>query len=176
MFASRTTPARLSMSATRKPPEVLVLGLGNTRLADDGIGVHVVRQLARDPETPPGLKALDAGAFGFRLLSKLTKAQAVLMVDVADLGAPPGTTRLLEREELVLHVSRGGRVSAHESGLVDLLTLARMEGYQPKRLALLAVQPQTLEWGEDMSAPVSESLPLVCEQVVRTVLDWQRAS
>jgi hydrogenase maturation protease len=175
MYESRTTPSKLSMSTTRKPREVLVLGLGNTRLADDGIGVHVVRQLARDPETPPGLKALDAGAFGFRLLSKLTKAQAVLMVDVADIGAPAGTTRLLEREELALHVSRGGRIAAHESGLVGLLTLARMQGYQPKRLALLAVQPQSLDWGEDMSAAVSESLPLVCEQVVRTVLEWQQA-
>ncbi len=176
MYESRTIPSRLSMSPTRKPNEVLVLGLGNPRLADDGIGVHVVRHLARDPETPPGLRALDAGTFGFRLLSKLTKAQAVLMVDAAEIGAAPGTTRLLEREELALHVSRGGRIAAHESGLVGLLTLARMEGYQPKRLALLAVQPQTMDWGEDMSTPVSESLPLVCEQVIRTVLAWQESA
>jgi len=161
------------MSATAKPKEVLVLGLGNPRLADDGIGVHVVRHLARDKETPPGLRALDAGTFGFRLLSKLTKAEAVLMVDAAEIGAAPGETRLLEREELALHVSRGGRIAAHESGLVGLLTLARMQGYQPKRLALLAVQPQTMDWGEDMSTPVSESLPLVCDQVIRTVLAWQ---
>ena len=175
MYESRTIPSRLSMSPAARPKEVLVLGLGNPRLADDGIGVHVVRHLARDSETPPGLRALDAGTFGFRLLSKLTKAQAVLMVDAADIGAAPGATRLLEREELALHVSRGGRIAAHESGLVGLLTLARMQGYQPKRLALLAVQPQTMDWGEDLSAPVSESLPLVCEQVVRTVLAWQEA-
>jgi len=159
-----------------KPKEILVLGLGNTRLADDGIGVHVVRHLARDPNTPPGLKPLDAGAFGFRLLSKLTKAPAVLIVDAAELGAPPGTICLLEREELALHVSRGGRIAAHESGLVDLLTLARLNGPGPRRLALLAVQPQSLEWDEDMSAPVAESLPVVCQEVVRTVLAWQEAA
>lgn len=176
MYESRTIRSRLSMSETRKPPEVLVLGLGNPKLADDGIGVHVVRHLARDPEIPAGLKPMDAGAFGFRLLSKLTKAQAVLMVDAAELGAPAGSTRLLEREALALHISRGGRIGAHESGLVGLLTLARSEGYQPKRLALLAVQPQIMEWGEDMSQAVSESLPLVCAQVVRTVLAWQESA
>jgi len=176
MYESTTNRFRLPVQAARKPQEVLVLGLGNPHLADVGIGVHVVRHLARDPDSPPGLKALDAGAFGFRLLSKLTKAQAVLMVDAADIGAAPGETRLLEREELALHISRGGRIPAHESGLVGLLTLARTQGYQPKRLALLAVQPQSMEWGEDMSGPVSDSLPAVCAQVIRTVLAWQETA
>jgi hydrogenase maturation protease len=159
-----------------KPPEVVVLGLGNMRLADDGVGVHVVRHLARDPETPPGLCPLSAGAFGFRLLSKLTKARAVLIVDAAELGAPPGTTCLLEREELALHVSRGGRIGAHESGLVDLLTMARLHRRAPRRLALLAVQPHSVDWSEDLSAPVAQSLQNVCKEVVRTVLAWQEAA
>jgi hydrogenase maturation protease len=174
MSETAFAPARRSTGL--KPKEILVLGLGNTRLADDGIGIHVVRHLARDPATPPGLKPLDGGAFGFRLLSKLTKAPAVLIVDAAELGAPPGTICLLEREELALHVSRGGRIAAHESGLVDLLTLARLHGPSQRRLALLAVQPQSMEWDEDMSTPVAESLPVVCQEVVRTVLAWQDAA
>jgi hydrogenase maturation protease len=183
MSETRTIPIKLAAKhlASRKPPEVLVLGLGNTRLTDDGIGVRVVRHLARDPQTPPSLRALDAGAFGFRLLSTLNKAQAILLVDVAEIGAPAGTTCLFEREELALHISRGGQIAAYKSGLIELLNrtrinLTRLQGYKPKRLALLAVQPESLDWGDDLSAPVAAALPMVCEQVVCTVLAWQRAA
>jgi hydrogenase maturation protease len=178
MGAVRTIPIELSSqpAANRKPQEIIVVGFGNTCLTDGGIGVRVVRRLAHDPGTPPGLLALDAGALGFRLISKLKKAQAILIVDVAEFGAPAGTTCLLEWEELALHIKRGGRIAAHESGLVELLDLARLCGSKQKRLALLAVQPESLDWGENLSAPVSEMLSVVCDQVVDTVLAWQQSA
>ena len=178
MGQASTRPIELSSkpAASRKPPQVLVLGLGNTRLTDDGIGVRVVRHLARDPETPPGLHAADAGALGFRLLAKLRRSEAILIIDVAEIGAHAGTTRLLERDELTQHIVRGARIAVNDSGLMELLGLARLQGYQPKRLALLAVQPESLEWGEELSASVYESLPLICEQVVEIVLAWQQAA
>jgi hydrogenase maturation protease len=178
MGAARTIPIELQAkpAGNRKLPEVLVLGLGNTRLSDGGIGVRVVRHLARDPETPHGLLPLDAGAFGFCWISKFKRAHAILIVDVAEIDAPAGATCLLEGEELVEHVRRSGRIAAYGSGLTELLDLARLQAYKPKRLALLAVQPASLDWGEDLSAPVSESLPVVCEQVIDIVLAWQRAA
>ncbi len=72
---------------------VLLLGLGNTLLADDGVGVHVVRQLAEDPERPAWLQPLDGGTLGFRLLDYLRQADAVLIVDAAELGACRSTRR-----------------------------------------------------------------------------------
>jgi len=121
--------------------DVLVLGLGNTLLADDGVGVHVVRQLAGDPDTPPCLRTLDGGTLGFRLMDALTRSESVILVDAAQLRAPAGTLRLLDGHALADHVSRGGRMSAHEAGLVDLLTLARLMGWIPTHLAL----PRRLE-------------------------------
>jgi hydrogenase maturation protease len=109
MGATRTIPIELASKpvANCSRPEVFVLGLGNTRLGDDVIGIRVVRLLARDPETPLGLRALDAGALGFRLLSKLKRAPAILIVDVAEIDAPAGTTYLFEQEELAQHITRG---------------------------------------------------------------------
>ncbi len=178
MGAASTRPIELSSKpvGSRKPTEVLVLGLGNTRLADDGIGVRVARHLARDPETPAGLIALDAGTLAFRLISKLRRAQAILIVDVAEIGAPAGATCLLEGEELAQYMTRSGCITAHDDGLMELLGLGRLQAYKQKRAALLAVQPASLDWGEDLSAPVSESLPMICEQVIDIVLAWQRAA
>jgi hydrogenase maturation protease len=153
--------------------DVLVLGLGNILLADDGAGVHVVRHLASDPDSPPGLRPVDGGTLGFRLMAVLTQSEAVLIIDAAQLGEPGGTVRLLDQQALFEHVSRGGRMSAHEAGLVDILTLARLEGWAPERLALLGIQPQRIDWGEQLSEPVARSLPTACRAVVSTVLTWQ---
>jgi hydrogenase maturation protease len=97
----------------------------------------------------------------------------VLVVDAAELGEPGGTVRLLDRHALADHVGRGGRMSAHEAGLVDLLTLARLDGWTPARLALLGIQPQLIDWGEQLSEPVARSLPAACRAAVQTVLAWQ---
>ena len=161
--------------ATRCSWGVLVLGLGNTLLADDGVGVHVVRCLARDRRAPLGLHAVDGGTLGFRLLDHVTRSDAVLVVDAADFGEPGGTIRLLDQYALTGHISRGGRRSAHEAGLVDLLTLARLEGWAPARLALLGIQPQLIDWGEQLSEPVAHSVPTACRTAVQTVLAWQTA-
>jgi hydrogenase maturation protease len=155
--------------------DVLVLGLGNTLLSDDGVGVHVVRCLARDRHAPLGLHAVDGGTLGFRLLGHVTRSDAVLVVDAADFGEPGGTIRLLDQYTLAVHIGRGGRRSAHEAGLIDLLTLARLEGWAPAHLALLGIQPQLIDWGEQLSEPVAQAVPTACRTAVQTVLDWQTA-
>jgi hydrogenase maturation protease len=163
-------------SSTQATHDVLVLGLGNTLLADDGVGVHVVRHLAATPDALPGLRMLDGGTLGFRLMAAITQSQSVILVDAAQLGERPGTVRLLHEQALADHVSRGGRMSAHEAGLVDLLTLARLEGWTPARLALLGIQPKLVDWGDRLSLPVSRSLPVACRAVIRTARAWQAAA
>jgi hydrogenase maturation protease len=153
--------------------DVLVLGLGNTLLGDDGVGVHVVRHLANAPDTPPGLRPLDGGTLGFRLLAALMDSDAVIVVDAARLGDPAGTICLLDQLTLADHVGRGGRMSAHEAGLVDLLTLARIAGWAPTHLALVGIEPQRIDWGPWLSPPVAQSFPDACRTVVRTALAWQ---
>ncbi len=160
-------------SATGATRDVLVLGLGNTLLGDDGVGVHVVRHLANAPDTPPGLRPLDGGTLGFRLLAALLDSDAVIVVDAAQLGDPAGTICLLDQLVLADHVGRGGRMSAHEAGLVELLTMARIAGWAPTRLALVGIEPQRVDWGEQLSPSVALSFPAACRAVVRTVLAWQ---
>jgi hydrogenase maturation protease len=154
---------------------VLVLGLGNTLLADDGVGIHIIRSLARDPMTPPCIRPVDGGTLGFRLLEQISRAEAVLIIDAAQLDAPAGTVRLLDRQQLAVHVRSSGRLSAHEAGLADLLTLARLEGFAPRHLALLAIQPQTIDWGETLSPQVASAATLACQRAVQTVLGWVAA-
>jgi hydrogenase maturation protease len=103
----------------------------------------------------------------------LTRSAAVILIDAAQLGASAGTFRLMDSDALTGHVTRGGRTSAHEAGLIDLLTLARLDGWTPAHLALLGIQPRRVDWGEQLSEPVARALPAACRTVVRTALAWQ---
>jgi hydrogenase maturation protease len=158
------------------PTSVLVLGLGNTLLADDGVGVHIVRRLAVQPVKLAGLHPVDGGTLGFRLLDILTRARDVLLVDAADIGSIPGSIRLFDEEQVRSHMAKTGRVSAHEAGLIDLLTLARLDGWKPARLALLGIQPLLVDWGVRLSPQVADAIPAACQEVLRTVRDWRWAA
>jgi len=153
---------------------VLVLGLGNTLLADDGVGVHVVRHLALDPATPPWVRAVDGGTMGFRLTSILVDGDDVLIIDAADFSAAPGAIRLLDKQTLAAHVARLKKTSAHEAGLADLLGLLQLEEFSPRHLALLAIQPWIIDWGETLSDSVAKAVGPACAMVKTVVIDWRR--
>jgi hydrogenase maturation protease len=138
---------------------VLVLGLGNTLLADDGVGVHVVRRLSNDASTPSWIRTVDGGTMGFRLSTILFGAADVLIIDAADLSAPPGTIRLLDAATLAANVSRGNRTSAHEAGLGDLIGL-----------------PQTIGWSETLSDAVADAVGPACAMVKATATNWRNAT
>jgi len=152
----------------------LVLGLGNTLLSDDGVGVHVARRLAGDAGTPDWLRAVDGGTMGFRLTRMIGAACYVLIVDAADFGAAPGSLRILDESELSGHIAAAQKTSAHEAGLVDLLTLARLENFAPRHLAVLAIQPAVIDWGERLSDPVEKAVAAACLKAKETLIQWRR--
>jgi hydrogenase maturation protease len=153
----------------------MVLGLGNTLLADDGVGVHIVRRLSADAATPPWIRPVDGGTMGFRLTSLLRDTGAVLIIDAADLSAAPGTMRLLDKAALGRHVARTKTSSAHEAGLADLLGLMRLEDIVPIYLAVLAIQPFVVGWGDRLSAPVEAIVPPACMMVTACASEWRHA-
>jgi len=153
--------------------DVLVVGLGNLLLGDDGVGVHAVRRLATDRSAPAFLRPLDGGTLGFRLLDVVKRSDAALFIDAAELGQPPGTIRLLEGDALRACAGHGGRFSAHEAGLIDLLTLARMDGWTPTHIAVLGIQPYRIDWDAQLSETVAGALPAACRMAIDTVQRWR---
>lgn len=139
-------------------PPVLILGFGNILLGDDGAGVHFVAQLSR------GLAAgcadcIDAGTMSFSLLSYVEEAEALMIVDAAELGSSPGTVQLFEGATMDGFLAGPRRRSVHEVGLIDLLDMARLRGALPERRALLCIQPALIDWSESLSPAVTAALP-----------------
>jgi len=97
----------------------LVLGLGNTLMGDEGVGVHVLRELEKRA-LPAGVECLDGGTGGFVLLEPLQSADRIVMIDAAADGNPIGTiTRTTPR----FSSEYPPTLTAHDVGVKDLLDI-----------------------------------------------------
>ena len=132
----------------------VVIGVGNTIFSDDGAGVHAARLLQNDPRLPPDVTILDGGTIGLELLPYVADASRVLVLDAMDGGEAPGTLMRLQAADLLRDaVAR----TAHQLGVVDLITALALVASYRQEILVLGVQPAFTGWGTTLSAEVKGS-------------------
>jgi hydrogenase maturation protease len=149
----------------------LVLGIGNTLLTDEGVGVHMLGYLQRHFPDLPGVDYLDGGTLSFTLAPRIENVNNLVVVDAAELGRAPGSVEVFTGTAMDRFAGRTKR-SVHEVSLGDLLAIAHLTGHLPRNRALVAIQPHTVDWGPAPSATVSAALPEAAERVVACVRAW----
>lgn len=141
---------------------VLVLGLGNVLLGDDGLGVEALRAFTAEWIAPDDLLILDGGTLGLSLLPYLEDARSAILVDAVRADAPAGSLVRLADDDVAPAVAH--RLSVHQVGVADLLDAARLRGRLPERVVLLGLVPESIELRVGLSKPVVRGLPgLVAE-------------
>ena len=144
--------------------QLLVLGLGNLLLEDDGVGAAAVAVLRDRYETPEGVRLLDGGTLGLSLLPHLEEAETVILVDAIRADGAPGTLVRLDGDEVAPAVAT--RLSPHQVGVADLLDGARWLDRYPASVVLLGLVPETMELGVGLSPHVRSALPALVERIV----------
>jgi hydrogenase maturation protease len=150
---------------------VLVAGVGNIFLGDDGFGVEVVRQLAARP-LPAWVEVADIGIRSVHLAYELLdRCELLVLVDAAPRGEPPGTVSLLEvdLQEGADGTPDGPVLDPHSLAPDQVLSLLRRLGSPPVRTLVVACEPADLTAGIELSAPVRDAVPRAV-QVVEEVL------
>jgi len=147
---------------------IRVIGVGNLLLGDEGVGVHAIRALEQ-AGVPPRVELIDGGTAGLGLIEYLEDIDKVIFIDAADMGQSPGTFRRFQPDEVrALSAERG--LSLHETGLFNVLGLARQTGAWPPELVIFGVQPATMGHTVELSAACSAVLPALVA-AIRTELD-----
>lgn len=141
---------------------VLILGIGNVLLSDEGVGVHAVRRLAAQ-ELPADVDILDGGTSGADLVDYLDGRARVVVIDAASGEGPPGTIYRCEARDLT---DQERVMSLHEFGLLDSLRMAEHLGCAPQQVTVLGVQPATLGPGLELSPAVAAMLPYILTMAV----------
>jgi hydrogenase maturation protease len=157
-------------------PRVLVLGVGNTLLGDEAAGVRVVEALASRRPWPDGVEFVDGGTLSFTLAGTVAAHDALLVIDAAELGAAPGTVQLFQDDRMDAFLGGNRRQSVHEVSLLDVLAITRVEGLLPARRALIAIQPERIEWSESLSPAVAGAQERVCAIAWELIEDMRGAA
>lgn len=155
-------------------PHTLVLGLGNTLLSDEQVGVRVAERVGADARAEAlGIRALDGGTMGLTLLVEMENAGAMVVIDAAALDAPAGTIRVFEGIEMDRFLRTRGR-NPHDIGLDDVLDGLRLREAVPEHRALIGIQPAVLTVGEHMTPDVENAVEAAAETVLSVVGRWGR--
>ncbi len=150
----------------------LILGLGNTLLSDEAVGVRTVEYLQDLPDDQTaGLKLMDGGTMGLSLLVDMEDADALVIIDAAHLSAIPGSIKIFQNTDMDDFLRNRGR-SPHDIGLDDLMDGLRLREAVPERRALIGIEPQILTIGEDMTAEVAAAVPRAGEAVLQLTREW----
>jgi hydrogenase maturation protease len=159
--ARKTSTARNS-----EEPRILIVGLGNLLLRDDGVGVHAIRELQKDSQ-PMGL-AVEVGTAVLDALHLFEWADRILAVDAMQAGGPAGTLYGLRVSDVEDHGPRG---SLHQLNLLAVLRFLP-NGKRPA-IAILGVEPEIIDYGLELSPKVEAALPVVIQSVRKIVKYWQ---
>jgi len=151
-------------------PRVLVLGIGNLVMSDDGVGVKVVQQLQRLYRFAENVEIMDGGTLGLDLLPKLEGIDHLIVVDAVETGRKPGTCVRLTGEELPIALET--KVSPHQMGLKDLLSVARLLGHSPREMVLIGVQPGSIEMGTELTDEVEATVDSLIQNVLNELGSW----
>lgn len=156
--------------------KTLVLGIGNTLLTDEGIGIHVLRALEPELANWPDVTLLDGGTLSFTLAGPIEEAEALIVVDAANIKSKPGDWALLEGEEMDAFLMSNRKASVHEVGLTDLRVIAILAGHWPEKRAMLAIQPQTIDWGEHPTPAVAAAISPACTAIRDLIRAWRHVA
>ncbi|MFQ5602451.1 MAG: hydrogenase maturation protease [bacterium] len=151
------------MPSTKEPEKILILGIGNVLMGDEGVGIHVINYL-KGMQLPGGVDCLDGGTGGFYLLEPIPLSDHIIMIDATLDGAPAGKVRRLRPR---FSSDYPPTLTAHDIGLKDLLdALYQLE--DPPDMTLFAVSiPPLQELSMVLSPELAELVPEIAHKVLQ---------
>lgn len=156
--------------------QVLVAGIGNAWLSDDGFGGEVARRLI-DRDLPSGVTALDAGTGGLSLAYEVMRGyDALVLVDVSRQGGEPGTLYVMEvsEDDVEAGIEDGAVLDPHGMDPQTVLRFVRSTGGWPGKVVVVACEPAEVEeMGLTLSEPVKAAVDRAVELVLTTVAELQ---
>jgi len=166
------------MSPEREP-RILVAGVGNAWLRDDGFGGEVARRL-EGLELPAGVAVMDAGTGGLDLAYEVMRGyDALVILDVSRQGGEPGTLYVMEvpEESVEGKIDDGEAINPHGMDPQTVLRFVRSIGGWPGRVVVIACEPAVVdEMGFGLSADVSSAVERAVDLVLETALELRSSA
>ena len=145
--------------------DIVIIGLGNILLKDDGIGIHMINELLR-LDLPDDVELIDAGTAGLDMFPEIRYAKKVVIIDAFKGAKAPGTIYRVSPDE-ILHQPGDHVLSLHQSDIVEALLMARRMDILPEDTIIIGIEPKDIDWGLGLSHDITQRLP----QILRAIRD-----
>lgn len=133
--------------------KAVVLGIGNTILSDEGVGVRAAEALLERFDPPENVEVIDGGTAGMELLEPLSNLDLLVVLDAVKRGQPPGSVVKLAGAEVPVFFR--SKLSPHQISICDVLASLEFIGDKPKDMVLIGVEPESLELGLELTPSVA---------------------
>lgn len=152
--------------------DTLVLGIGNLLWSDEGFGIRTLEQLHAGWRFAAGTQLLDGGTQGLYLLPYVEGCRRLLILDAVDYGLAPGTLKVVENDDVPRFMG-AKKMSLHQTGFQEVLSVALLRGWSPTSICLIGVQPETLEdYGGSLSDTVKSVVPDAIQVALQRLREW----
>lgn len=147
-------------------PKIMVMGVGNVLLSDEGLGVQFLNVLSQEP-LPDNVELLEGGTAGLELVHLIKEVDYLIIVDAVNANDEPGAIFRFEPEDIRVLPSQF-EVSFHQVGILEVLAMANILGTAPKTL-IFGIQPKSLEMGLELTPEIQRALPKVKDFVLQEI-------
>ncbi len=137
--------------------EIVVLGLGNEVMSDEGIGVKILRRFEEHSEAYPEVDFLDAGTGGVSVVHMIAERKKAVLIDCAKMGSAAGTIKRFTPAD-VKSVKELSDFSLHETDLLKVISLSETLGTCPGEIVIFGIEPEKIEPGGKISKSLSDNI------------------
>ncbi|MCO5387081.1 HyaD/HybD family hydrogenase maturation endopeptidase [Desulfosporosinus sp.] len=147
-------------------PKIMVMGVGNILLSDEGLGVRFLDELAKNT-LPDNVELLEGGTAGLELVHLIQDVDFLIIIDALNANAEPGSLFRFQPGDLQV-IPEQYEVSFHQIGIVEVITMANVLGHAPQTL-IFGIQPKSLEWGLEISPEIEALFPRLSELIIKEI-------
>ena len=144
--------------------DILILGIGNLLLKDEGVGVHVVNKM-KEMSVPDNVEVLDGGTAGLDLVDFIEGRKKLIVIDAVNAGEKPGTLYRLTEENL--DIKPKAISSFHEIDFIDALHMSEVVNSKPEEIVVIGIEPKDMSSGLELSPEIEERIPEIIKLVMK---------
>lgn len=146
--------------------KIVVLGVGNILLQDEGVGIHVIQALQK-MSLPENIDVIEGGTAGLELLPLIEDYSHMIVVDAVNAGEKPGTLFRFKPDD-VTGFPGNIETSVHQLGLLEVLQMGKLIGKLPDTV-IIAVQPKSFDWGMELTPELQAKMPQIIDLVFKEI-------
>jgi hydrogenase maturation protease len=145
---------------------ILILGVGNLLLSDEGVGVHIAQRMMK-MDWPPEVQVVEGGTDGFGLVNVITEADRMILIDAVKGGGQPGSIYRFDIDDCPPYPDLF-KTSVHQISILEVINLSSLIGSIP-HTTIIGIEPVCLEMGMELSPPIAKKVPKVIQMVKEEV-------